>query len=367
MAFTGPSLASLKVGGHYDDGMAPRPTLPSDDLYGRLELPNDASPEAVEIAWRALLRRHHPDVAGPTGLERAKQINVAHDWLSDPHLRARYDRERGIRSAVETSRHRGARGAVGRPAHRRPPLRPVDPIAQFLERVAGLTVDELDRLALADPAPIAFVATIRRFLPDDRRAALEGIDAEIGRRLAPDAAGRPGVRDTARAYATELVLGSFLDELLSEPFRDRTRERLCRGWEAAIDQPRYGPNGSAVETLIARLARLGPSGIAALADGGVPGDPGDPPWPNGTSPDDDEALRVSSVLAARDAAAAVPEGDLARAVVTHARRTAARLAHLLVLRHAFSPAGFDALTRPWQPHLVPRVSPAPSLRRPPLR
>ena len=75
--------------------MAPRPSLPSDDLYARLELPTDASPEAIEIAWRSLLRRHHPDVAGPTGLERAKRINVAHDWLSDPHLRARYDRERG--------------------------------------------------------------------------------------------------------------------------------------------------------------------------------------------------------------------------------------------------------------------------------
>lgn len=40
--------------------MAPRPSLPSDDLYARLELPTDATPEAIEIAWRALLRRHHP-------------------------------------------------------------------------------------------------------------------------------------------------------------------------------------------------------------------------------------------------------------------------------------------------------------------
>ena len=76
--------------------MAPRPLLPVDDLYARLELPRDASYEAVEVAWRALLKLHHPDVAGPSPAaeERAKRINVAHDWLSDPELRARYDRER---------------------------------------------------------------------------------------------------------------------------------------------------------------------------------------------------------------------------------------------------------------------------------
>ena len=71
--------------------MPPRPLLPRDDLYARLELSVDASFEAVEVAWRALLKRHHPDVAGPSpeAEDRAKRINVAHDWLSDPDLRVR--------------------------------------------------------------------------------------------------------------------------------------------------------------------------------------------------------------------------------------------------------------------------------------
>ena len=77
--------------------MPPRPTLPADDLYARLEIAVDASPEVIELAWRSLLRQHHPDVAGPDGLERSKRINVAHDWLGDPDLRARYDHERGVR------------------------------------------------------------------------------------------------------------------------------------------------------------------------------------------------------------------------------------------------------------------------------
>ena len=348
----------------------PRPMLPVDDLYARLEVPTDASPEAIEIAWRALLRRHHPDVVGEGGLERAKRINVAHDWLSDPGLRARYDRERGLGSPGVARRgehwREPPRHETGTPAPvTRHPRRPADLVAVFLERVSSLSVDELDRLGAADPAPIAFGATIRRFLPDDRRVALETMEAEISRRLSPDALTRSGVRDTVNAYAAELVLGSFLDDLLSEPFRARTRERLTRGWEAAVGQPRYGPNGPQIRSLVARLRNLDRGGIAALAAHGARDRLGDDPWPPGTSPDDDEALRVSSVLAAQDAAVALPDAGLDRRVLTPARRAAARMAHLLVLRHTFAPAAYAALTAPWRPRFLPDDPPVARVRRPP--
>src|SRR5689334_20266674 len=89
--------------------MPPRPMLPADDLYARLELPVDSAFEAIEIAWRALLKRHHPDVAGPAAVEVAKRINVAHDWLSDPVLRERYDHDRHPRRIGA-----GPRGSAGR-------------------------------------------------------------------------------------------------------------------------------------------------------------------------------------------------------------------------------------------------------------
>jgi curved DNA-binding protein CbpA len=351
----------------------PRPAVPSDDLYAQLDLPIDASAEAIEVAWRGLLRLHHPDVAGPAGLERAKRINVAHDWLSDPSLRARYDRERGLTARRGRADGRGRDPAATphsdpRPAASRPgPRDPADPteaIARFLDRLSSLTADELDRLAAADPAPIAFGATIRRFLPDDRRIALEQVDAEIDRRLPPEVLARSATRDVIEAYAAELVLGVFLDELLSEPFRERTRERLTRGWDAAVGQPRYGPNGWAVEALIRRLRMLDAAGVARLAATGVPGRLGEEPWPPGVSIEDDEGLRVSSWLAGRDAAAAVGAASLDGAVTGRARRAAARAAHLLVLRHAFPPATFAALTAPWRPALIPDDQVAPRVRRP---
>ena len=201
------------------------------------------------MAWRSLLRLHHPDVAGPSGLERAKRINVAHDWLSDPDLRMRYDHERGLRTSVRETGGRHPRTAGrseaatdGRAVRRPPRPRSADPaeaLERFLDQVAVLTPDEVDRLACAVPAPIAFGATIARFLPEDRLAAIEAMEIAVAARLDPAAAARPGVRDAIEDYATELVLGTFLDDLLERAVpRPRPRApdaRLgCRRRPAAL-------------------------------------------------------------------------------------------------------------------------------------
>ena len=354
----------------------PRPPLPSDDLYGRLGVPIDASVEAIELAWRGLLRRHHPDVAGDDGLEMAKRINVAHDWLSDPALRARYDRERGLRHAVGPrgdgrggSWHARGPSSTAAEGPERPTPSPggrrqsdtAGAIARFLDRLASLTPTDIDRLALAEPPPIAFGATIRRFLPAAQRDALDDVEARVVATL-PPAADRPAIRDAIDGYATELVLGPFLDELLSEPFRSRAQERLTRGWDAAVDRPRYGPNGPGVEGLLRRLADLDPAGVKRLA-GTATGLGADDPWPGGLSPEDDDGLRVSSTLAGLDAVAAIPAGQDGQ-TPARARRAASRLAHLLVLRHAFAPAAFEHLTAPWRPWLLPPEAPPPRVRRP---
>src|SRR4051794_817537 len=71
-------------------------TIPAFDLYAELGLDDTASPEAIEAAYRALIKRHHPDRAGESGVERSKRLNVAHAWLRDPVRRDTYDRTRAI-------------------------------------------------------------------------------------------------------------------------------------------------------------------------------------------------------------------------------------------------------------------------------
>ncbi len=344
----------------------PVPLVPDDDLYARLAVGADASPEAIDLAWRALLRKHHPDVAGDgaDALERAKRINVAHDWLADADLRARYDAERaGVPSAVATRAAGAARGRSVRTAHapwrstvrsgerpRRParPRRtdlvsgtPDERLARFLGRVERLTPDELDRLAAAEPPPIAFLATVRRFLAPDARDAFTACEAALVARVPHARWAETGLREGLLAAAAEVVLAPFLDDLLAEPFRGRARERLLRAWDASVDQPRLGPNGLAVAALIERVRGWSRVDIAAYLRASTGVDAAERPWPDALDREEDEALRISAELAARDVAAAVPAAGIATSSAARARRLAARLGYATALRHAY-PAGVYA-------------------------
>ena len=344
----------------------PAPLVPDDDLYARLELATDASPEAIELAWRGLLKLHHPDVAGESAgaLERAKRINVAHDWLGDPGLRARYDRERlgmpgrrsvrdhgPLRRPARPSRPAGSSSpAPARPSRPRTDLVRGDPaerLARFLARVGRLTPDELDRLAAAQPPPIAFLATVRRFLTPEARASFAAAEASLVARVPPASWAETGLREGLLGVAAELVLAAFLDDALAEPFRSRARERLLRAWEASIDQPRHGPNSRLVAAVRDRVAAMTRVELGALlrASQGIAGS--DRPWPAALDPEEDEALRISAELAARDVGAAILVEDLPPAVAIRARRLAARLGHVVALRHAFPASTYAGLVAPF--------------------
>ena len=343
--------------------------VPEDDLYARLEIAVDASPEAIELAWRALLKQHHPDVAGDgaVALERAKRINVAHDWLSDQSLRARYDRERLGLTAYPVGRTRTGvrhgrppRAWPPQPARRAAPPRaprsmrpdlvrgdPAERLARFLDRVTRLSADELDRLAAAEPPPIAFLATIRRFLTPEAAATFADVELAVATRVPPERWSSIGLREGLLGVAAELVLSPFLDDTLADPFRGRARDRLLRAWEASIDQPRYGPNGAEVMTVAGRVRSMTPAEVAAFihASAGIPGD--DRPWPPALDPDEDEALRISALLASRDVADALPTDGLAPATANRARRLLARTGHVVALRHAFPAATYALLVAPY--------------------
>jgi curved DNA-binding protein CbpA len=75
---------------------------PEGGLYGVLDVEPGASPEAILHAYRRQARLTHPD-ARPNDPEAAARFRVltdAYEVLSDPVLRADYDRaRRGIRAA----------------------------------------------------------------------------------------------------------------------------------------------------------------------------------------------------------------------------------------------------------------------------
>lgn len=76
------------------------------DYYEILGVSRTADKEEVKRAYRRLARKYHPDVNKEDGAEeRFKEINRAYEILSEPELRARYDRfgEAGVNSSAASA------------------------------------------------------------------------------------------------------------------------------------------------------------------------------------------------------------------------------------------------------------------------
>ena len=219
------------------------------------------------------------------------------------------------RTGVRHPRPPRAGRRAGAPPHRRagprrstrPDLVRGDPA----ERLRGswtastrLTPDELDRLAAAEPPPIAFLATVRRFLPRTPRAAFAAAERQLAARVPRDRWTVVGLREGLLGVAAELVLrrssmtcsrsrsGAGRATACCGPGRRRSTSRATARTAPGGSGPR--PGGDPHPRRASAFLR---------ASQGIAGD--DRPWPAALDRDEDEALRISALLAAGDVAAAL--------------------------------------------------------------
>ncbi len=80
------------------------------DCYGILQVHPKAEKEIIDVAYRKLASKYHPDVSQvPDASERMKQINIAYEVLSDPIKRAAYDAVKGVAPSPDAPPHAAAR------------------------------------------------------------------------------------------------------------------------------------------------------------------------------------------------------------------------------------------------------------------
>jgi curved DNA-binding protein CbpA len=174
------------------------------DPYAVLGVASTATPEEVVAAYRALARRHHPDVSAEADAEhRMAEINAAWSVLRDPAKRAEWDQANAVdppSTASETAAARarkhaprahdagaarpGARhgsvtwrrGPAGEGAAGPPPGNPRGSVLPFGRHI-GWSIGEIARI---DPGYLVWLQPRREGAP---------YREEIGRYLAPLRAG----------------------------------------------------------------------------------------------------------------------------------------------------------------------------------
>jgi hypothetical protein len=361
---------------------------PGFDPYHVLGVGRDADAVVIQLAYRARIRDAHPDIAGSAGLERAKLLNIARDWLLDPALRAQLPPPGA--AAPPPDRPPGTGRGRPRPQRPRHPSQrgydssSFDPFSMdfgphtpelraFLRALTTLTPDERARLnySLGDGRSIDFeeygdyldphLWSMSRALRDAVAMVWEqGVD-DAAPVISPLGQLMPAGFLVANAYAQWILLGDFLRQELgaavfrSEHVLDAFALRCVEPWQASIRQARYGPNEPRVQAFLEVADTLPPDAAERLARSwrkhlgrDAQGNPSDMVGPGiwlPAPPDYPEVLKVSGYLAAVDASRIAPPLELEKQHHSGFRNGLRLSAHVLALGMG-GRQGRDYL-RPW--------------------
>ena len=350
---------------------------PAFDPYAILGVGFDADEIVIQLAYRARIRGAHPDLAGPAGLERAKRLNVARDWLLDPVRRAR------LGSAHSSATTTGGRSARTDRGHRRREAfdhgAHASELRAFLHALELLSPDERARVnySLGEARPpdlqgyVDYLEPVLQARSRDLRDAVErmwarGVDEQaplvprLGRLL-------PTGFLVANAFAQWLLLEDALRAALAglvvrgEYVIESLAARCVGPWSASVGQPRYGPRGQDVQAFFSIARNMQADGAERLArswrghlgrDGR--GHPSEHLGPGVWLPapaNYPEVLRVSGYVAAVDASRITPPEGLDERHHASYRFGLRLTAHALALGLVNDPTR-DYL-RPWRDAIGP--------------
>lgn len=130
------------------------------DPYATLHVTPDADEAVITAAYRALARRHHPDLAGEAATAAMAALNQAWELIGKPEARAAYDAQRRLSLVATGPGHPAGRNGMdqrspndrwfrpapdGTGAAGPPPGRPSGSILQFGRHI-GWSLDEIARV-----------------------------------------------------------------------------------------------------------------------------------------------------------------------------------------------------------------------------
>jgi curved DNA-binding protein CbpA len=85
------------------------------DPYEVLQVAPTADDAVLRAAYRALAQRFHPDIAGPDGEARMRELNAAWEAIGTAERRAAYHRARRESEQAQSAGSTAATGSSGRP------------------------------------------------------------------------------------------------------------------------------------------------------------------------------------------------------------------------------------------------------------